>query len=105
MVTVWLVTWLLFKRVIEPYAVVGPYAICEEDGLSVVQVIVALVLVMLLEATLEMMTLALVAATLFILIKLKKIRFEYIKDAFRKVIEKIKNVRFKPRQPPQNPYK
>ena len=41
-----------------PYAVVVPYVTCEVDGLSVVQVIVALVLATLLEATLEMIILA-----------------------------------------------
>lgn len=51
------------------------------------------------------LSLALVGVILFILIKLKKIRLEYIKDSFRKVFEKIKNVRFKPRQPPQTPYR
>lgn len=43
-----------------------PYATCDVDGLSVVQVITALVLVMLVEATLDMITLAAWVATLIL---------------------------------------
>jgi transglutaminase-like putative cysteine protease len=51
------------------------------------------------------LSLVLFAVIIFILIRLKKIRFESIKGRFVKIIQKIKNVRFKSRQPPQNPVK
>ena len=50
----------------EPYAVVIPYSTWEFDGLSVVQVMTALVEVILPEATFEMTTLA-AGATTFML--------------------------------------
>ena len=64
--TLWLVTRALLKKVEVPYAVVVPYSTCDVDGLSVVQVIVTPLAVILLEATLEMMTLAAWVATLIL---------------------------------------
>ncbi len=49
------------------------------------------------------LSLVLVGVTLFILIKLKKIRFEYLKERIGKVAQKIKNVTAKSRENPQNP--
>ena len=63
MVTLWLVTKLVFG---EDGWLVVPTATCDVDGLSVVQVMTAVVDVMLLEATLDMMTAALAATTLIL---------------------------------------
>ena len=49
------------------------------------------------------LSLLLFGVIIFILIRLKKLRLEFIKGRFVKIIQKIKNVRFKSRQPPQNP--
>ena len=51
------------------------------------------------------LSLLLFGVIIFILIRLKKLRLEFIKGLFVKIIQKIKNVRFKSRQPPQDPLK
>ena len=51
------------------------------------------------------LSLLLFGVIIFILIRLKKLRLEFIKGRFVKIIQKIKNVRFKSRQPPQDPLK